>query len=340
MTQRLFALFSVLAVFSAAAKDGDFIQTGWVSVSEQTDPFPGISAISRSTTTNLFDEHGNVAQTINLSYFNGDGIPNWAFTNYFYYDRRGNLVSSVQEFDSNGDGIPDEIITNHLFLDRRGNLVSLVQEIDSNGDGIPDEIITDHLFRDQRGVLLSAVEDDDVGADGTIDQIVTNTFTYDSEGREIGSVSLYDTNADGVADFQSVTSLTYDRQGHLLLFTNEDDFYSPGTLELRTTVSFTLNSDGSPVSSIVRNYDTIIGSQVTWFATYTYDKFGNLVQQTEEAQLPGPNGPNTYTTTFTFFYSRRGPVIRGVRSPPDLPAARGRLRLEGRNFNFGPVDSR
>jgi hypothetical protein len=312
MTQRLLALISLLAVSSAPAKDGGLVQTGSVSVSQQTNPATGLSVISRSTKTNLFDEHGNLAQSITLSYFNGVGIPDLAVTNNLFYDRRGNLFSSVQEIDFNGDGVPDELITNRLFYDRHGSLLYTILDSDAGADGTVDErsaTIYTNFSSNPRQVLILV----DDHADGTIDQIITRTYTYDSEDRLTSVVSLFDTNADGVADFHSVSSWTYYLQDHLLFFTNEDDFYSPGTLEVRSTETSTLNGDAKPISSSLTSYDPNIGAQITRFLTYTYDKFGNLVQQTQQAALPGPNGPSNETTVQTFFYAHRGPRSRGTQ---------------------------
>ena len=327
MTQRLLALISLLALCSAAAKGGGLIQTGSVSVSEQTDPATGVSTISRSTTTNLFDEHGNLATTIRLSYFNGDGIPDLAITNNLFYDRHGKLLLSVQESDLNGDGILDEVTTNHFIYDRRGNLLFTVEDVDAGADGTVDGRSTT-IYTNFSGNPRSVLVLEDNNADGTIDQIRTITYTYDSEGRLIGLVSLFDTNADGVADLHLVSSWTYDLQHHQLFYTNENDFYSPGTLELRSTATYTLNDDAKPISGFLRGYDPFVGSQITVFTTYAYDKFGDLVQRTQQEVFPGPNGPITYTATETFFYSRRGQVIRGVHSSPGPPAEHERSRME------------
>lgn len=282
MKTRLLVLLSVLAIFSAPAKDGGLIQTGSSSVTESDNGPSDLHIISRSVTTNSFDKHGNMTKTVTLWDFTGDGIPEQSSTNTLRYDQHGNLISSVEEFDAGAGGT----------VYRRTTVIY------TNLAGTPRPLL----------VLT------DTDADGTIDEISARTYTFDVDGRLAGIVTETDTNADGTADFFSFESWTYAPAGHELYYTNNSDIYSPGILRVVAFAHYTLNEDGYLESSTLTHYDPNVNAMLPGSETFTYDKFGNLQQEVASVWLPGPTGPSLLTTTTTFYDSRRGEVVRAT--PP------------------------
>jgi len=272
----VFALLVLLSALPGLAKDrGGLLQTG--SVLEVDSGFQPLA--SRFTTTNLFDKQGNLTQTRTASDIDGDGVADVLSTNALFYDQRGNVTSSVEDLDANADGTVDRrSIT--IYTNLAANQSQLITFIDNN-------------------------------ADGTIDEIVTSTSTF-NDGRLEETLMEIDTNADGIPDFRSVGAWTYDFDHHQSTYVVQNDFSSPGFLQPAFTAVYTLNADGNPVSAAWSRYDPNAGTIIGGAMTFAYDKFGNLVEETNEFLEPGPEGPVTTTFTTTYFYSHRGEAIRGA----------------------------
>jgi hypothetical protein len=274
--QRSLILLFLLLTLSTPAKDGGLLQTGSVSVSKLDNGSGDFRITSRSVAMNSFDKHGNPTKTITLRDFNEDGIPDEASTNTLIYDRRGELLSSHEEFDTGADDV----------VYRRSIVIY------TNFGGNPRPWI----------VLVAN------NADGTIDEILTHTYSFDTDGRLIGVTTEIDTNADGISDFHSLESWTYNPAGNLVWYTNRSDIYNAGTLE---TVAFehdALNERGDPESASWSRYEPNVGGWLSGTLAFTYDKFGNLLQEVNGTLLPGPVGTSLSTTTTTFFYAHRGRV--------------------------------
>ncbi len=277
MKQRLvLALLLLFTALPGLANDGGLLQTGSVFEVHSS----GNNLIfERSTTTNLFDKQGKLAQTLTASDIDGDGVADVLITNTLFYDGRGNLVSSIEDLDFNADGAVDSrSIT--IYTNLAANRSQTVTFVDNN-------------------------------ADGTMDEIVSSTSTFDN-GRLVGTMTEIDTNADGIPDFRSVGAWTYDFDNRQSFYVVQSDYFSPGVLQHVFTATYTLNDDGNPVSGVSSAYDPNSGVNITTTMTFTYDKFGNLVQEMNETLLPGPSGPAISTATATYFYSHRGAAVRGA----------------------------
>src|SRR6266567_5240272 len=271
MKQRLvLALLLLFTALPGLANDGGLLQTGSVFEVHSS----GNNLIfERSTTTNLFDKQGNLTQTLTASDLDGDGVADVLSNNTLFYDGRGNLVSSIEDLDFNAAGAVDSrSIT--IYTNLAANRSQTVTFVDNN-------------------------------ADGTIDEIVTSTSTFDNE-RLVEILTEIDSNADGLPDFRSVGTWTYDLDHHQSSYVVQSDFFSPGVLQPVFTAIYTLNDDGNPVSGVWSGYDPNYGLTIHGAMTFTYDKFGNLVQEVNETLLPGPSGPVISIATATHFYSHRG----------------------------------
>jgi len=286
----ILALLLPLVPASANAKNGGLLQSGSVSVTALDDDFFGFPLSWGSVSTNLFDMHGNLIKTVSLGFDGSE--PAAASTNTFSYDRHGNLISAVQNFDYNLDSV----------VDKR----SMV-------------IYTNFSANTRQQIILI-----DNNADGTNDEIDTSTYTFDNDNRLIGLVTEFDTDADGITDFRSVESWHYDLDNHRLFYTNISDLYSRGVPKVIATASYVLNQDGDPTSGTSSRYDPREGLAIFGKSSYTYDKFGNLVQQLTGTLLGDPSGRLTWEITTTdFFYSHKGLAAR------DLPTDQMTKQLNG-----------
>jgi len=295
----VFALLLLLSALPGLAKDrGGLLQTG--SVFEEHNSGNNLP-FERSTTTNLFDKEGNVIQTLTASDIDGDGVADVLSTNALFYDQHGDLASYVEDLDFNADGIVDSrSIT--IYTDLAANRSQTVTFVDNN-------------------------------ADGTIDEIVSSTSTFDNE-RLVEILTEIDSNADGIPDFRSVGTWTYDLAGGQSSYVVQSDFSSPGVLQPVLTATYVLNADGNPVSGVSSAYDPNTGDNITATVTFTYNKFGDLVQEMNEFLEPGPEAPVTTTFTTTYFYSHRGGAIRGAppQSRPRFFRSFGRRGMTLVNF--------
>src|SRR6266478_1347054 len=99
-------LLLLLTALFAVAKDGGLFLTG--SVLEQIAEIGGDgTVVSRSTTTNCIDKHGNLTRTEIALDYNGDGVVDDSVNDTYAYDKHGTELSIVQDSDAGADGTVD-----------------------------------------------------------------------------------------------------------------------------------------------------------------------------------------------------------------------------------------
>jgi len=246
------------------------------SVLEQTGEILGDGTVvsrSTATTTNRFDEHGN-------------------------------LMRTELALDYNGDGVVDDLVTDTFAYDKHGTEVSIVQDTDAGADGTVDtRSVTTYTYPNANQIQAITLVDN--GVDGKIDEVDTTTYTYEA-GHLVRAVTELDTNADGIPDASAVETWTYDFPNGQLFYLREDDFNADGSVDVTSTAHYVLDDRGNPVSGTLQLFDPGAGTEIPVTMTFAYDKFGNLMQQNTELLFPGPSGPVKIVSILTNFYAHRG----------------------------------
>jgi len=265
-------LLSILSLIPAASSgmtdsSGGFLQTGLVLTNFDLDG----KSVSCTASSYTFDGHGRVVTATSTTVFNSFQLRTNLDTSTYTYDNTGNLVLITQDSDNGADGTIDyQTITTISNLSR---------------------------------YLTVVVSSTESVADGMVENSSIETETFDERQRLIRSETEVDLNNDGSADYGYVVTWNYDLENHRIYQVQEADWTGDGVVDETVRTTYVTDNRGNVISFEANNQ---FGS-FSDTGTFSYDKFGNLLQVVFEAGEPTHL---VISSTVAISYSHRGDLIR------------------------------
>ena len=195
-----------------------------------------------ATTTNTYNKHGDLIQTVTVI----TGTFLQTSTTTFTNNKHGNPLTAMLEVDTGSDGSIDLTSTTSFIYDKKLR-IGFDQIVDNDGDSNPDIIRHQTTTYDGNDNPILTVTESDTDADGNLDgnpdQILTVQNTFSSDDRLLTNVTTFDQNADGDADDPGDSVNTrvniFDSQGNVAAFITTIDSQNDGVIDAISDTTLT-----------------------------------------------------------------------------------------------------
>jgi len=232
-------------------------------------------------TTYRYDQRGNlVERTYERDGVRYDELQRWTFS----YNERGDLVETVHERDNGLDGL--DIWERSTFTyNERGDLMEELQER-SYGSPRLERFSYDSNGRLQERRLQW------FDADFQLEREDLTEYAYEPTGAQVLEHMVVRSflSAEPLTWFERWTTRRYDPRGNLVEILAEED-YQDGRCG-RLIWTHELDTQGRPLAehfnvSILDCDGDVVQGAFGWNRTYTYDQWGNVVQETLQSERDG-----------------------------------------------------
>jgi hypothetical protein len=211
----------------------------------------------------------------------------------------------------------NEMVETSYAYDEHGQLLSSVT-IAKSQDGNTSRTTTNYLnLGPHQTQAIVIVEFGDGSAER---QLGTSTTTSNDHGDAILQVDEFDDNGDGILDRRLASTWEYDYANQKMVFTQNQDWNGDGVFDTDSRFDYALDKSGRPLS-----WKGHVGDQsgqpggLYASGTFTYDKFGDLLEDRFAILFPGAFGAGWWTRTTTRIYAHRGEVLRNAGRPAITP---------------------
>lgn len=262
----------VFAALNMQARNGNFVQTGFITQVDQ----------------------------------GADGIVDSTLTRTNFVDARGLLLGAIDR-SVDGDGNLTSLNTTTFTWANKNRVLTEVDEFEYYAADFKSRTTTTWDYSDPKSVRAISLQD--TGADGTVDSETLATYTYDRRTGVEHILDEFDDNLDGIPDgsFTITISNSVDRLTRTQTYTSSGDYDDDGIADWSSTDILTIDRQGDITSDLGETYDSTGVIMYTSTTNYRYDAKGNLMETKTDTFYPSTGSHDLMTTTY-FYIPRAGPA--------------------------------